>query len=133
MARRRPFPTDIEDILTGRPRVRWPDDNVRIGAIAWGMVVALLIGFFVAVAAVKGSGDCWSNCDSDVDTVYNVAPLGIWAAGVGLSWAALCLYLWAQLYRSQAGWGEQVKAALVALVATAPLVAVVAGLLQASG
>ncbi len=133
MARRRPFPTDIEDILTGRPRVGWPDGKVRIDAIAGGIVVALIIGFFVAVAAVRRSGDCWQNCDPDVDTLINVATLGIWAGAVGLSWAALCVYLWVRLYRSQADWGKQVQEALIALVMTAPLVAIGAGLLEASG
>ena len=98
-------------------------------AIGGGALVALIVGFFVAVAAVRGSGDCWSNCDPDVDALYNGAPLGIWAIAAGLSWATFCLYLWAQLYRSQAVWRDQVEAALVALVVTAPLVAIVAGLL----
>ena len=102
-------------------------------AIGGGALVALIVGFFIALAAVRGSGDCWSNCDPDVDTVVNVAPLGIWVVAVGLSWATLCLYLWAQLYRSQADWRGQVDAALVALLVTAPLVAIVVVLLENSG
>jgi len=97
-------------------------ESSKVRAFGWGVAVALLLGLFVAVWGVGQTGDCWSNCDPDEDTLMSLWPLAVWAAALGVSWACACAYMWARSMCGTDSRGRQLVSALTASTMTLPLV-----------
>jgi hypothetical protein len=97
------------------------------------VAVGLITGFIAAVIVTKLFGDCWRNCDPEYDTVYSAAPMMVYFAAVGLSWAGLCGYLWTRPFCRAATRSTRLAATLVAGLVTFPLAAVLTRIVLSLG
>ena len=97
-------------------------ESSKVSAFGCGVAVALFLGLFVAVWGVGQTGDCWSNCVADEDTVMSPWPLAVWAAALGASWMCACAYVWARSLCRTDSRGRRWVSAATASTMTVPLV-----------